>query len=93
MLEMDENGNPVFAEETRSKSVIEVFKRAQDGIIEYFRDYISIVPEDARTVNKRLDEKLLELMNKVKILDEEFLGIKVEDPFFGRMTDIRYVIG
>lgn len=93
MLEMDENGNPVFAEETRREADIEVFKRAQDGIIEYFRDYISIVPKDARTVNKKLDEKLLELVNKVQILDEEFLGIKVEDPFFGRMTDIKDVIG
>lgn len=44
-------------------------------------------------MNKRLDEKLLELVNKVQILDEEFLGIKVKDPFFGRMTDIRDVIG
>ena len=93
MLEMDENGNPVFAEETRSEADIEVFKRAQDGIIEYFKDYISIVPEDARTVNKKLDEKLLELVNKVQIMDEEFLGIKVEDPFFGRMTDITLLIG
>lgn len=93
MLEMDENGNPVFAEETRSEADIEVFKRAQDGIIEYFKDYISIVPEDARTVNKKLDEKLLELVNKVQILDADFLGIKVADPFFGRMTDIKDVIG
>ena len=44
-------------------------------------------------MNKKLDEKLLELVNKVQILDEEFLGIKVEDPFFDRMTDIRDVIG
>ena len=41
MLEMDENGNPVFAKETRSEADIEVFKRAQDGIIEYFKDYIT----------------------------------------------------
>ena len=93
MLEMDENGDPVFADETRSGADIEVFKRAQEGIIEYFKDYITIVPESSRTVNKGLDEKLLELVNKVQILDEEFLGIKVEDPFFDRMTDIRDVIG
>ena len=93
MLEMDENGDPVFADETRSVVGIEVFKSAQEGIIEYFKDYITIVPENSRTVNKKLDEKLLELVNKVQILDEEFLGIKVEDPFFGRMTDIRDVIG
>ena len=93
MPEMDENGYPVFAEETRIEADIEVFKRAQDGIKEYFTDYIAILTEDARTVNKKLDEKLLELVNKVQILDGEFLGIKVEDPFFGRMTDIRDVIG
>ena len=93
MLEMDENGNPVFAEETRSEADIETFKRAQEGIIDYFRNYISIVPENSRTVNKGLDEKLLELVNKVQILDEEFLGIKVEDPFFDRMTDSNLLIG
>lgn len=93
MLEMDMDGNPVFAEESRSKADIEVIKRVQDGIIEFFRDYITIVPTDDRAVNKKLDEKLLELVNKIRILDEEFLGIKVEDPFFGRMTDIKDVIG
>lgn len=92
MLEMDEVGKPVFAEETRSAADIEVFKRAQDGIGQYFKEYIGILPENSRTVNKALDEKLLELVNKVKILDEEFLSIKVEDPFFGRMTDIKDVI-
>jgi hypothetical protein len=93
MLEMDEDGRPVFAKETRSETEINVFKRAQEGIIEFFKEYIDIVPESSRTVNKALDEKLLELVNKVKILDEEFLAIKVEDPFFGRMTDIKDVIG
>lgn len=93
MLEMDVNGKPVFAEETRSVADIEVFKRAQEGIEDYFKDYINIVPENARTVIKALDEKLLELVNKVQILDEDFLNIKVEDSFFGRMTDIKDVIG
>lgn len=93
MLEINEDGKPVFAEETRSESDINVFNQAQDGIMKYFREYCTIVPECSRTVNKSLDEKLLELVNKVKILDEEFLNIKVEDPFFGRMTDIKDVIG
>ncbi len=93
MLEMDENGMPVFAEETRSDSDIETFKRAQSGIEQYFKEYIAILPENVRTVNKSMDEKLLDLVNKVQILDEEFLSLKVEDPFFGRMTDIKDVIG
>ena len=43
-------------------------------------------------MNKKLDEKLLELVNEVQILDDEFLGIKVEDLFFGRMTDINLLV-
>lgn len=68
---------------------IDVLERAQRGITEYFRDYISILPAE----NKKLDEKLLELVNKVEIKDEDFMNLKVEDPFFGRMTDIKDVIG
>jgi hypothetical protein len=51
------------------------------------------VPEAARIENKTLDEKILALVNKVQIEDGDFLKLKVEDPFFGRMTDIRDVIG
>lgn len=93
MLEMDDDGKPVFAEEIRNRTDIMVLKSAQDGIEQFFKEYIDIVPEKGRTINKVLDEKLLELVNKVQILDEGFLNIKVEDPFFGRMTDIKDLIG
>lgn len=91
--EFDECGNPVFANETRSESDIKVFEQAQNGIKTFFEEYISLVPQEARTDNKILDEKVLELVNKVQVLDEDFLKLKVEDPFFGRMTDIKDVIG
>lgn len=91
--EFDESGEPVFAKETRNKTDIEVFEKAQKGIIEYFEKYIELVPEAARIENKTLDEKILALVNKVQLEDEDFLKLKVEDPFFGRMTDIRDVIG
>ena len=91
--EFDGNGNPVFAEETRSKTDIDVFEEAQKGITEYFEKYVELVPEAARIENKTLDEKILSLVNKIRIMDEDFLKLKVEDPFFGRMTDIRDVIG
>ena len=91
--EFDGNGNPVFAEETRSETDIDVFDKAQKGITEYFEKYVELVPEAARIENKTLDEKILSLVNKIRIMDEDFLKLKVEDPFFGRMTDIRDVIG
>ena len=51
------------------------------------------IPEEERVENKKLDEKMLELINKIQILNDNFMNLKAEDPFFGRMTDIRNVIG
>ena len=93
MEEFDENGEPVFAEETRSGTDIKVFEQAQAGIRKYFEEYISLVPQCARYENKMLDEKMLALVNMIQIKDEDFMALKVEDPFFGRMTDIKDVIG
>ena len=89
MLEFDTDGKPVVAVETRSESDLAVFDKAQAGILSYFDEYLALVPEAARTVNKGLDEKLLELVNKILIKDEDFLSLKVEDPFFGRMTNMK----
>ncbi len=92
MIEMDANGTPVYATETRSEQDLRCFDRAQRGIIRYFEEYIRILPVEARMCNKRLDERLLALVNKILILDNDFLSLKVEDPFFGRMTDMRDVL-
>ena len=64
----------------------------QDGITDYFRSYIQICPASEINVDKRLDEIFLELIHKFKILDKDFLNLKVEDPFFNRMTDITDLI-
>ena len=93
LVEFDETGKPIYAEETRSRRDITVFVNAQEGIISYFERLISILPVNEIEINKKLDEKLLALINKVQIRDNDFLSIKVEDPFFGRMTDIKDVIG
>ena len=93
MEEFDENGDPIFADETRSKKDLGVFERAQDGITKYFDEYMRLVPEAARTENKKLDEKMLALVNRIQIKDDDFMALQVEDPFFGRMTNITDVIG
>ncbi len=90
--EISDDGYPVFAKETRSKQDLSAFYHAQQGIIEYFEEYVRILPESARKVNKKLDEKLLAIMNKVQILDEEFMSLKVEDPFFGRITNVKDIV-
>lgn len=90
--EFDTDGNPVFTKETRDDKDISCFMRAQDGIIEYVKKYMSICPESERTINKKLDEILLTLVHHVEIRDKDFLGLTVEDPFFNRMTDITDVL-
>ena len=93
MEEFDENGDPVFADETRSEKDIKVFERAQAGITDYFEEYMRLVPESARIENKLLDEKMLALINRIQIKDEDFMALQIEDPFFGRITAISDVIG
>lgn len=92
LLEFDGNGIPQYAEETRSERDIRCFENAQQGIMEFFNDYISILPERAWTENKKLDELFLSLINKISIRDEDFMSLRVEDPFFGRMTSIRDIL-
>ena len=93
MEEFDENGDPVFADETRSEKDIKVLDQAQAGITDYFEEYMRLTPESVRIENKMLDEKLLALINQIQIKDEDFMALQIEDPFFGRMTAIADVIG
>ena len=93
VLEFDKMGNPVFAAETRTAEDIKCICEVQSGITEFFEDYISLLPKEAWTASKRLGETLLALINHVEIGSEEFMSLKVEDPFFGRMTNICDVIG
>lgn len=86
--EFDERGNPVYAEETRRESDIRCFQEAQEGIRGYFREYLKLCPISARRTNKKLDEIFLALIHGIEITDHDFLNLKVEDPFFNRMTDM-----
>lgn len=91
--EFDGEGNPIFAAETRSEQDVQCFQKVQEGIFAYVKEYLQILPEGLRKGNKKLDESFLSLINKIQIKDKNFLALKVEDPFFGRMTDIKDVIG
>jgi len=93
MVELDADGGPVFAAEMRRESDIKCFERVQQGIFAYFEDYTEILPEEAREGNKKLDEIFLSLIHKIRIRDEDFLALTVEDPFFGRTTGIKDLVG
>ena len=92
VVEFDENGKQCFAVETRDEGSIECFGQAQEGIREFFQRYIDICPFSERSINKKLDEILLSLVQKIVITDNAFLNLTVEDPFFNRMTDITDLI-
>lgn len=90
--EFDSRGEPVYAKETRSKTDIACFMRAQEGILEYVDTYLSICPGSEHKMNKKLDEVMLTLIHNVEILDRDFLGLTVEEPFFNRMTAVTDVL-
>ncbi|NLK38018.1 MAG: hypothetical protein GX299_08030 [Epulopiscium sp.] len=90
--EFDSQGNPVYASETRSEKDIACFMRAQEGILEYVDTYLKICPKSERKINKKLDEKFLMLIHNVAIRDKDFLNLRIEDPFFNRVTDIADVL-
>ena len=77
----------------RSEETLEYVRSAQAGIEDYFDEYLSLVPERARAENKKLDEAILSLIDKLCISDKNFLSLAVEDPFFGRNTAVKDIIG
>lgn len=86
--EFDEDGEPCYTQETRTKEDIACFLLAQEGIFDYFSTYINICPAAEMKLNKVIDEVFLALIHGIYVLDRSFKKLKVEDPFFNRTTDI-----
>ena len=84
----DGQGMPVYAEETRKEEDIRCFLAAQKGIFDYFMTYQALSPDMTGGIHKKLDEQFLTLIHHIVVRDQDFLNLKVEDPFFNRMTDI-----
>lgn len=90
--EFDENGEPCYAQETRKDKDIVCFLKAQEGIFDYFKTYLKICPGSEMKADKKLNELFLMLIHGITILDKNFEELKVEDPFFNRMTDVSDLI-
>lgn len=86
--EFDEKGNPIYGKETRKEGDIRCFQEAQEGIREYFREYLKLCPISDRKTDKKQDEVFLSMIHNVEVRDADFLSLKVEDSFFNRMTDM-----
>lgn len=90
--EFDECGNPLFAKEVRSKSDMECVTKAQQGIIDYLTDFISEIEIDDVVIDKSIDEVFLRMIHNVRIDDDKFLNLFIEDSFFNRMTPVTDVL-
>jgi len=84
----DVNGRACFAEETRTEKDLRCIQKVQDGITDYFQTYLKITPEWESTQEKKLEESILSLSEKIEIRDRDFLSLKDEDPFFQRSTSV-----
>lgn len=92
VLGFDGKGEAYYAQETRSKADLACFLKAGDGILDYFKEYLNICPAGLIQTDKKMDEAMLSLIHKITVSDPDFLKLKVEDPFFNRMTDITDLI-
>lgn len=92
LIDFEENGNPIYANETRTKNNIDCFFKVQEGIIDYFKDYVSRSKQEERLINRSYDEIFLKLIHNVEIKDNNFLELRVEDPFFNRITNINEIL-
>jgi predicted HAD superfamily hydrolase len=90
--EFDNSGRPVYAKESRKKEDITCFQSIQEGITDYFEIYFEICPREAIYIDKKLDEIFLLLIHGIVINEKSFMGLKVEDSFFNRMTDMSVLI-
>ncbi len=88
----DENGEACYAKENRSRRGIECFQRVQAGIKAYFEAFLQICPESCRDSSKKADEIFLDLVHHFRILEDDFIKLELEDPFFNRKTEMGTLI-
>lgn len=88
LKKFDLYGAPCYADETRTEAEIGCIRTIQESIMDYFRIYLRICPQSERGEDKKLDEKILSFIHSVLISDQRFLDLKVEDPFFNRVTSL-----
>lgn len=87
--EFDKEGHPVFNQETRQSRDIECSMKMQQGIIDYFTDYLMLVQKTKMNINKQLSMKILSIIHNISIEATDFLGSKIEDQFFNRWTEMK----
>ena len=92
VIDFDCNGVPVYAEEFRSPSEIQCIIDIQNGIEEYFNDYLKLSVSYSKNIGPAIGEAFLSFVHKFDISDNPISGMNVEDMFFNRITNIKSLI-
>ena len=92
VLEFDSDGDAIYAEENRNENALNTIEQVQKGITHYFSEISKLIPTNRYETNKKLDEAILSLIHRIKISDNGFTSLTIEDLFFGRMTEVKDLI-
>ena len=87
-LGFDENGNACFSEESRTDRDLRCIREVQAGIADYFEVCQKIAPEWEIEEGKELGGMILSLLHEIDIRDQDFLALKIDDPFFHRVSNL-----
>ena len=90
--EFDSEGRPVYEKEPRNRDEIACIEEVQQGIMEYWQDSFTFCEETEEPIFDRMDERLLALIHRIRLLGNPILDLKVQDPFFGRITPVSDLI-
>lgn len=84
VLDFTADGEARYAQESRTAEALSCVQTIQDGIEDYFREYLHLCPDQEE--DKALGASILDLIHNIDICAKDYLALQVEDPFFGRTS-------
>lgn len=92
LTSFDADGKAIYSEEKRTADDMRCIRKMQEGIRDYFREYLKLHEGNLPVINRKADEKFLALIHHLEIHEKRFTKMKVEDIFVNRFTDLSSLI-
>lgn len=92
LTSFDADGKAIYSEEKRTADDMRCIQKMQEGIRDYFREYLKLHEGILPVINRKADEKFLALIHHLEIHEKRFTKMKVEDIFVNRFTDLSSLI-
>lgn len=80
----DGEGKPQYAREVRAEEDISFIMAVQDGIVEYFKQYMDVIQSVKLEGSKKCAENLLSLIHSIPIANDIFQQLIWDDNFYSR---------